>query len=51
MHSMPEVLRAVVVSKGKREVDWSGMVAHRGVERIAAYSISVNRRGKEIKNK
>ena len=50
-HSMPEVLRAVVVTKDKKEVDQSDMVAHCGVERIAAYRIRVNKQGKEIKDR
>lgn len=35
-HSMPELLRAAIVNKGQK--DWGGMIAHRSVERIAAYS-------------
>ena len=38
-HSKPEVLRAVVVIMDKKTAHQSDMVTHRGVKRIAAYSI------------
>ena len=47
-HSKPEVLRAVVFILDKKEMHQSDMVTHRGVKRIAAYSIRVrvNKQGK-----
>ena len=48
---MPEVLRAGVINKDKKKVDQSDIIAHRGVERITAYSTRVNRRGKETKDR